>query len=202
MRTNFVGRKRLRGFGLLALVLAGLFWFLFRSEEQYCVVSEVVDGDTILCVNGLRVRLLGIDAPEAALNRRVEVQLKYFGSVEELFKAGKQAKKFLEDLAPPGTKLRLEYDVEKEDRYGRVLAYVWLPDGRMINEVLLREGYAFLLILPPNEKYREIFEEAHLDAQRNKRGLWKRTRYPSTSRISLSTFPSSSLKMPTVFIFA
>lgn len=202
MRIKIRERRKVKRIFVLIGALVGLFLFFSRPDEHQCVVSEVVDGDTILCINGLRVRLLGVDAPEAVLNRRVEVQLRYFGSVKKLLKAGKEAKKFLEGLAPPGTKLRLEYDLEKKDQYSRILAYAWLPDGRMINEVLLREGYAFLLIVPPNEKYKEILYEAYLDAQRNKKGLWRHTHYPSTSTISPFTLPFSSFNIPIVFTFA
>lgn len=201
MRTR-MGKRKSKGLWLLFGVLLGALLIFQRYHKQHCVVSEIVDGDTILCADGFRVRLLGVDAPEAVLNRRVELQLKYFGSVERVLKAGKEAKEFLESLTPPGTRLQLEYDVEKKDRYGRILAYAWLPDGRMVNETLLREGYALLLVIPPNEKYRITLTEAYLEAQRKKKGLWRYTTYPFTSTISPSTLPFSSFRMPIVFTFA
>jgi hypothetical protein len=63
----------------------------------------------------------------------------------------------------------LEFRVEKVDQYGRFLAYVWLPDGRMFSEVLLREGYAQVATFPPNVKYVERFRKAQREANR---GLW------------------------------
>ena len=62
--------------------------------------------------------------------------------------------------------------MERTDRYGRLLAYVWLPEGSMFNEVLLKEGYAQVATFPPNVKYVERFEEAQREAREAGRGLW------------------------------
>jgi hypothetical protein len=66
----------------------------------------------------------------------------------------------------------LEFDVERIDPYGRVLAYVWLSDGTMFNEVLLREGYAQVATFPPNVKYTERFLAAQREARAENAGLW------------------------------
>jgi len=70
--------------------------------------------------------------------------------------------------------VRLEFDVQQKDRYGRLLAYVYLPDGRMLNEVLLEEGYAALLTVPPNVKYAERLRKAQKRAVEEGKGLWKK----------------------------
>ena len=94
-------------------------------------VARVVDGDTVEvapAVDGLtEVRLIGVDTPETK-DPRTGVQ-----------PYGEQAYRFTASILE-GKEVSLEFDVEKVDRYGRLLAYVWLPDGRMFNEVLLKEG--------------------------------------------------------------
>jgi micrococcal nuclease len=64
-----------------------------------------------------------------------------------------------------GDEVSLEFDMERTGRYGRLLAYVWLPDGRMFNEVLLEEGYAQVATFPPNVRYVERFEKAQREAR-------------------------------------
>ncbi|RME11542.1 MAG: thermonuclease, partial [Aquificota bacterium] len=73
---------------------------------------------------------------------------------------------------PKGETVYLEFDVQKTDRYGRLLAYVWLSDGRMLNEVLVKEGYAMVYTIPPNVKYQERFLQAQRYARENRKGLW------------------------------
>lgn len=135
-----------------------------------CVVERVIDGDTFVC-SGEKVRLIGVDTPESRKNRRAYKQ-RELGDIKTVVRLGKEAKKFTKSLIPPGTQVRLEFDVQKRDRYGRLLAYVWLPDGRMLNEVLLEEGYAMLMTIPPNTKYVERLRKAYRYAVENGRGLW------------------------------
>ena len=71
-----------------------------------------------------------------------------------------------------GEEVRLELDLQKIDPYGRLLAYVYLPDGEMFNETLLRQGYAQVATFPPNVKYQERFLEAQREAREANRGLW------------------------------
>jgi micrococcal nuclease len=123
-------------------------------------VTKVVDGDTIdisPSVEGRsRVRLIGMDTPEV-----------YFGTQPYGPEASAFAKRELD-----GEEVELELDVQKIDPYGRLLAYVYLPDGRMFNEVLLEEGYAQVATFPPNVKYQDRFLEAQREARAQNRGLW------------------------------
>jgi micrococcal nuclease len=123
-------------------------------------VTRVVDGDTIdisPSVEGLsRVRLIGMDTPEV-----------YFGTQPFGPEASAFAKRELD-----GERVGLELDVQKIDPYGRLLAYVYLPNGEMFNEVLLEEGYAQVATFPPNVKYQERFLEAQREAREANRGLW------------------------------
>jgi micrococcal nuclease len=70
-----------------------------------------------------------------------------------------------------GRRVRLQTDVEQRDKYGRLLAYVYL-DGQRYDDELLRLGYARLLIIPPNGMHARVMLQAELDAQRAGRGLW------------------------------
>jgi len=147
------------------------------SNTTPCTVVRVVDGDTFHCTlsNGeeVKVRLIGVDTPESADNPKARRDSERTGqSLEEIIKMGRQAKEFTKRLLPKGEKVYLEFDVQKTDKYGRLLAYVWLSDGRMLNEVLIREGYAQVYTIPPNVKYQERFLEAQRYARENRKGLW------------------------------
>jgi len=117
-------------------------------------MRQVVDGDTFNCRDGRKVRLTGIDSPE-----------------REQRPYGEQAREALLELAPPGTSLRLEGDVAPTDRYGRVLAYVWV-DSMLINEALVQRGWAVLYTVPPNVKYAKRLERAQQEARAHGAGLW------------------------------
>ncbi len=71
-----------------------------------------------------------------------------------------------------GKKVRLEKDVSETDRYGRLLRFVYLEDGGFVNEVLVREGYAYVSAYGPDVVRKELFAEAEKDARKNRRGLW------------------------------
>jgi micrococcal nuclease len=121
-----------------------------------CTVSRVSDGDTFRCGDGRRVRLTGIDSPE--------FEQQPFGL------ASRQA---LLRLLPPGTAVKLETDVAPLDQYGRVLAYVWKGDT-LINQVMVRDGWAVLYTVPPNVKYADRLAQAQKEARAHRAGLWSR----------------------------
>lgn len=115
------------------------------AQEGPCAVSRVIDGDTFVCTahgESYKVRLIGCDTPELPTPEGIE------------------AKEYVEEIMPVGTIVRLELDVGTYDRYQRILAYVYLPSGDMLNEVLLREGVAALMTVPPNVAKLEALKEA------------------------------------------
>ncbi len=143
-----------------------------------CRVLKVYDGDTFRCRlpegEKVRVRLIGIDTPEKRRNRKLMRDARRLGiPPEEIIEMGRKASEFTRKLIPPGTVVYLETDVQLHDRYGRLLAYVWLPDGRMLNEVLLKEGYATIYTFPPNVKYVDRFRKAQEYARDRGKGFWK-----------------------------
>jgi micrococcal nuclease len=119
-----------------------------------CVVARVSDGDTFYCRDGRKVRLIGVDAPELAQGD-----------------PGRQARAALARLLPEGRAVRLEEDAAPRDRYGRTLAHVW-SDGRLVNEALVRGGWAVLYTVPPNVKYADRLERAQKAARAGRAGLW------------------------------
>jgi len=125
------------------------------------VVRKIVDGDTLDVSGGERVRLIGIDTPETkALDRPVGC-------------FGKEASRFMTELLPLGTEVRLVGDAEQRDRFGRLLAYVYRrADGLFVNAELLRRGYAQLLTIPPNIAHTDEFTAIARQAREGSQGLW------------------------------
>ncbi len=134
------------------------------QHQQYFMVKHVVDGDTFWIddgsIKGLKIRLIGIDAPESRSTGRKEVS--YFG---------KEASGYLEKLIG-GKRVRLEFDAGRYDRYGRTLAYVYLEDGTFVNARLVRDGYATVMTVPPNIRYANTFLRLERKARSQKRGMW------------------------------
>lgn len=127
------------------------------GERTLALVTKHTDGDTLWLSEIGKVRLIGVDTPEV------------YGGVECF---GRQASAFVERVAPLGSRVRYRLGVEERDRYGRALAYVWLADGRFLNELLTARGYAQALTLPPNVEFEERFVRAARRAREAGRGLW------------------------------
>ncbi len=129
-------------------------------------VSRVVDGDTLLLTNRTRVRLIGVDTPETVKPH------------EAVQPWGPEATAFTADFIGRGT-VRLQLDRERVDRHGRFLAYVWVDD-RMLNEELLRAGLAQW---EPQYHYSDSmktrFRKAQQEAQQAQRGIWSQAAIPA-----------------------
>jgi micrococcal nuclease len=80
---------------------------------------------------------------------------------------------FVKILVISGDPAGLEFDVQARDKYGRLLAYLYLPYGKMLNEETVKAGYANVMTIPPNVKYQETFLRAYRGTRENKRGLWR-----------------------------
>jgi micrococcal nuclease len=72
-----------------------------------------------------------------------------------------------------GKRASLEFDVERYDKYGRLLAYVYLKDGTFVNAKIVEKGYASLMTIQPNVKYADTFLRLYQEARENRLGLWK-----------------------------
>ncbi len=130
----------------------------------------IYDGDTIRVRLDkpdnrlISLRLLGIDAPELVPGE--------FGEV---------ARDFLRSLLQD-QRVRLVYDQEQYDKYGRTLAYIYLEDGTFINARLVEEGYARVMTIPPNTAHTAEFEKLQTEAQKAQRGIWANPPPPYTWR--------------------
>jgi len=145
---------------VLSLVLI-LSFTVTATELKQAQVVRVIDGDTIevkLEAGTTDVRYIGIDTPET------------HGGVE-LY--GEEASSYNENLVGDKT-VWLEIGVQSTDKYGRLLAYVYLDPAKkaMVNAILVAQGYAEVMTIPPNVKFADTFKELVEDAREGKRGLW------------------------------
>ena len=148
------------------------------SQSLLGEVVRVVDGDTIVVRIGTRtetVRYIGMNTPELAHSPKGEQP------------GGREAAKANEQLVQ-GQTVRLELDVQERDRYGRLLAYVFVGDI-MVNAELVAQGYAQVMTVPPNVKHQELFLKLQREARLLQLGLWRGTGPPPPERGLPSTSP-------------
>lgn len=168
--------------------------FPFGKKYDYnnILVIKVIDGDTIELENGERVRLIGIDTPEMYESDKLFRDVRRTGQdIRTIQKMGREAYEFTKQLCE-GKKVRLELDLEKKDKYGRLLAYAYIDLGRVdllpllgyhytyeqgtsifVNATIIKSGFAYTMTIPPNVKYADLFRKLYQEARENKRGLWK-----------------------------
>jgi micrococcal nuclease len=154
---------------LIVIALAGAGWWWLRPAgppPAEATVARVVDGDTVIVRSGTRtldVRLLGIDTPETVDPRR------------PVGCYGPEASAYTKHLLT-GRRVRLVYDRELHDRYGRWLAYIYLErDGRpdlFVNARLVAAGYARTMSIPPNTAHAGDLSQLERTAALAGRGLW------------------------------
>lgn len=180
------GRGLLTFLVLLALLgAAETLWTLSGGDPQggRALVTEVVDGDTVHVGRGWRrtsVRLIGVDAPETVHPER---PVGFYGPEAAAF-----TRRSLE-----GRWVRLEFEPEDlVDRYGRLLAYLFLEDGTLFNPELVRQGYARAYTRFPF-RYRQEFRRAERQAREAGQGLWAR-QPPASRRPVERSQPASASK--------
>lgn len=144
-------------FILFLLLLASLV-----AGQDFHLCTRVIDGDTIVVdIDGKqeRVRLIGVDTPETVHPSK---PVEYFG---------KEASEFTKNMVED-KRVRLEYDWQRRDKYGRLLAYVYLEDGFFLNAEIIKQGFGFAYTRFPF-KYLEEFRRYEREARENGRGLWR-----------------------------
>lgn len=129
----------------------------FQGEEA--VVKRVIDGDTIELADGRRIRYIGIDTPEVVHPKK---PVDCFGN---------EAREANQELVE-GKTIRLEKDISKTDKYGRLLRYVY-TGNTFVNDYLVRQGFAFASTYPPDVSHQEEFRLAEQEARKGNLGLWK-----------------------------
>lgn len=137
---------------------------LSQPTRQLQQVVRVYDGDTIILDDKKHVRLLGINTPEIESQHREEEP------------GGIAAKKWLQAQLQD-SKVYLEFDQVKRDKYKRLLAHVFLPDGKHLNLALLEHGLAIVSIIPPNSLYTDTLIQAQQHAEKLKLGIWSMPEY-------------------------
>lgn len=148
---------------LMYLFIVGVSIFFHSHsfcDDKWLKVKWVDDGDTIIVEDDRRIRYIGINTPEIAHN----------GKPAEPF--GYEAMEFNRKLVQH-QKVRLEYDREIYDQYGRVLGYVFLPNGVLVNNVLVLEGLAYCMPCVPSCKYDAVLLKSQQQAMLSKKGIWK-----------------------------
>ena len=139
-------------------------------------VIRVVDGDTLkveLAGRKESVRLIGIDTPESKANKKAKKDAgRSNQDVKTIVSLGKAATEFTKSIIKPGDWVTIEQDVQARDRYGRILAYVYLKSGKMLNEEIIAAGYASVMTIPPNIRHQERFLRAYRAAREGGLGLW------------------------------
>lgn len=142
---------------VLCLIICG------TSYAQNChLCSRVVDGDTLVIEmnsGSEKIRLIGVDTPETVHPQK---PVEYYG---------KEASAFTQRMVENKI-VRLEYDWQQRDKYGRILAYVYLEDGTFLNAEIIKHGYGFAYTRFPFKYFNE-FREYEKQARESKLGLWK-----------------------------
>ena len=166
-----------------ALWHCGLFLLLFFSLPQQGLargecpleradatlgVSYVYDGDTVKLSDGRKLRFIGINSPE----------IDHDGGASEPF--SQAARKRVQQLLGGG-QIRFRYDQERHDRYGRLLGHPYLVDGRSLNVLLLQEGLATTLVVPPNTWNQQCYRAVEQQAREKGVGIWSLPRYRAMS---------------------
>jgi len=168
--------SRLFRYSLLA-VIALLLSVSPGNTYNKATVVQVVDGDTLrIEMDGQEqaVRLIGIDTPESKINKKAKKDsIKTNYDVETITAMGKEAARYVRTLVRKGDTVGLEFDVQKRDKYNRLLVYAYLSDGKMLNEEIVKAGYANIMTYPPNVRYQDRFVRAYREARDTKRGLYR-----------------------------
>jgi len=152
-----IGQTSRREYWLIFLILLATAGTV--SAQTWVTVKWVNDGDTIVLADGKRVRYIGINAPEIDHEKQ---RAQPFGYTARTFNKQMVLNR----------KVRLEFDLERHDRYGRLLAYIFLPEEMFLNEQMLQKGYAFFLFHKPNLKYNQRLMKAQQEAMKAQKGLW------------------------------
>ncbi|MDD4954879.1 MAG: thermonuclease family protein [Candidatus Omnitrophica bacterium] len=132
-------------------------------DYSHIRITKIIDGDTVRLENGETLRYIGIDTPEIKIKRNGR-----FSYRPQPFAL--DAKKLNEKLVKDKI-VRVEFDVEKTDRYNRLLGYCFIANT-MVNAKLVEEGFAVIYTFPPNVKYVGTFVNAQKNARKNAKGMW------------------------------
>ncbi|MHB8536307.1 MAG: thermonuclease family protein [Sulfuricaulis sp.] len=157
-------RKR---YWLAPLLFLSLLAAVACDAQQTAEIRYVIDGDTVVLADGQHLRLIGINAPELGKD----------GAPDQPVAA--QARARLAALVEK-RRVTLAFGPERHDHYGRLLAYVLLPDGSDAEQIMLREGFAWAVAVPPDVKKISAYLAAENEARATGRGVWDVAAYAPT----------------------
>ncbi len=139
--------------------------FTAGSADAYnhIKVIKVIDGDTIILSNGKHIRYIGMDTPEVRIRKSGRF---VYDPQPFSLEAKNLNKKLVENKF-----VKIEFDVDKTDTYGRMLGYCFVGDT-FVNNELIKKGLAVLYTRPPDVKYTKLFIKSQDYARRTRKGLW------------------------------
>lgn len=174
-------KREIKNLQIAAVIIASVIYLGIKglpfsnhavARDEYSYVERVVDGDTLKLSDGRRIRLIGVDTPEYHYSGKLlRDSRKNHQGIKSIQALGKKAYDFTRHICE-GKRVRLEQDVERHDKYGRLLAYVYLDDGTFVNARILEDGYGQVMTIPPNVKYVDQFLQFQKRAREEGRGLW------------------------------
>jgi len=135
--------------------------------DETVTIDHVYDGDTVKLADGRKLRLIGINTPETASRNKTAQPY------------ANQARHYFDELIKESKTVQIRYGVQKKDRYGRLLAHIFLIDKRNISALMLQKGYARALHMPPNNWQFQCYAQLDKHAQKFKIGLWSNSLYQS-----------------------
>lgn len=148
-----------------------MFWLVVASfaptaahAAESVLVRRALDGDSLLLADGRQVRLIGINTPEHGEDGTAEQPL------------ARDARALMTSLVA-NRRVALHFDPERLDRYGRTLAYAVLADGRDAQELMLKQGLAWAVAIPPNLSRLTAYQAAEREARNLRRGVWSLPAY-------------------------
>lgn len=147
--------------------------YMLTEAYSYYKVRKVYDGDTVLLTDGRKIRLLGINTPEVEHSDRLAQA------------GGDVARKWLTQQLL-GTRVRLEFDQQKKDKYKRHLAHIFTEQETHINRELVRLGFASTSVFPPNIKYANELLAAEQKAEEQHLGIWSYPAYHTKTTAELN----------------
>ena len=146
-----------------------------RSIDETARVAYVHDGDTLKLEDGRKIRLLGIDTPELSRKNLPTQPFAY------------QARDALRDLVRQSDfKVGLSFGLDRQDKYNRTLAHLFLADGTNIQARLIELGYAMAFTTPPNDRQTDCYRQTEAVAIENSRGIWSLDEYDVKSSTQLT----------------
>ena len=157
---------------LMAALLLGIDLEAVTTYKEPARIMRIINGDTLtILYHGKweEIKLIGLDMPETTLNDRVyEKALKNSTTPAAIINRGLADREFVKKYLQYGSQIWIEFDTQKRDRFSRLLGYVYIADGRMLNEIILSAGLTEPLLIPPNLKYQQRFQEIANLVQNNK----------------------------------